>query len=224
MNRPFKAGDRVIWWKQEGGYVVPVLSTVLAVTAKRVKIEADDDQGDVIRHVAPRSIVHHAPAPGPDRKPPKKPGTGVSEGSGRKGGATRPKRPGQLVVWSGRRPEPKKDEAREERITMEIVVDAYNEDERAMGWYYYLEGKLEVPFTARCVEAREVSPLEVGDEVEVVGMPAERECEREMFVSIAWGQRMLAVPLAQLEVVEASEQTREAVEDWHYWVAMGYCF
>lgn len=107
---------------------------------------------------------------------------------------------------------------------MEIVVDAYNEDERAMGWYYYLEGKLEVPFTARCVEEREVSPLEVGDEVEVIGMPAERECEREMFVSIAWGQRTLAVPLEQLEIAEASDQTREAVEDWHYWLAMGYCF
>jgi hypothetical protein len=31
------------------------------------------------------------------------------------------------------------DEAREERITMEAVVDAYGEDEQAMGWYYYLD-------------------------------------------------------------------------------------
>jgi Calcium binding len=31
------------------------------------------------------------------------------------------------------------DEAREERITMEAVVDAYGEDEQAMGWYYYLQ-------------------------------------------------------------------------------------
>ena len=30
---------------------------------------------------------------------------------------------------------PEKDEVREERIDMEIVVDAYDEDERAMGWY-----------------------------------------------------------------------------------------
>src|SRR3954452_19831389 len=94
----------------------------------------------------------------------------------------------------------KRDQTREERITMEVVVDAYNEDERAMGWYYYLEGKLSVPFRARCVEEREVSLLSVGDEVEVVGMPPERECEREMFVSIHWGKRKLAVPLAQLEV------------------------
>lgn len=30
-------------------------------------------------------------------------------------------------------------EVREERITMEVVVDAYDEMERAAGWYYYLE-------------------------------------------------------------------------------------
>ena len=26
---------------------------------------------------------------------------------------------------------------REERIEMEVVVDAYDESERTMGWYYY---------------------------------------------------------------------------------------
>ena len=29
---------------------------------------------------------------------------------------------------------------REERIEMEIVVDAYGAEKRAMGWYYYLLG------------------------------------------------------------------------------------
>ena len=36
-------------------------------------------------------------------------------------------------------PRSKENKTREKRITMEIVVDAYNEQERAMGWYYYLE-------------------------------------------------------------------------------------
>jgi hypothetical protein len=31
------------------------------------------------------------------------------------------------------------------RINMEMVVDAYNEEERAMGWYYYLEDRLHLP-------------------------------------------------------------------------------
>ena len=40
------------------------------------------------------------------------------------------------------------DAQREERITMEIVVDAYTPEETAMGWYYYLEDKLRFPFPA----------------------------------------------------------------------------
>jgi hypothetical protein len=120
---------------------------------------------------------------------------------------------------------PKRDEAREERISMEIVVDAYDESERAMGWYYYLEDKLYSPFMTRCVKERAISPLRVGDEVEVVGMAPEDECGREMFVETPWEhKRALAVPLSQLEVVHADEETSQAVEDWHYWVAMGYGF
>jgi hypothetical protein len=118
----------------------------------------------------------------------------------------------------------KADKAREERIMMEIVVDAYNEDERAMGWYYYLEEKLQFPFKARCLFQREVSPLEPGEEVEVVEMSSEDECLREMFVAVQWGKRTLAVPLAQLEGVGVDDQTKEAIEDWHYWVDAGYEF
>jgi hypothetical protein len=48
-----------------------------------------------------------------------------------------------------------------------------------------------------------------------------------MFVRIRWQDRALAVPLAQLDVrgmrgVDAT--TREAVADWHYWLAQGYMF
>jgi calcium binding protein len=36
-----------------------------------------------------------------------------------------------------RRPEVKTEKVREKRISMEIVVDAYDASERAMSWYYY---------------------------------------------------------------------------------------
>lgn len=39
-----------------------------------------------------------------------------------------------------------RDEAREARITMEAVVDAYGPEEQAMGWYYYLADRLAFPF------------------------------------------------------------------------------
>ena len=34
---------------------------------------------------------------------------------------------------------PTRDKEREQRITMEIIVDAHDSQERAMGWYCYLE-------------------------------------------------------------------------------------
>jgi hypothetical protein len=107
---------------------------------------------------------------------------------------------------------------------MEVVVDAYNSEERALGWYYYLEERLKVPFKARCKSTREISPLRVGEEVEVLGMAPEEECGSEMFVRIRWRDGRLAVPLAQLKPRGADAETNEAVADWHYWVAHGYEF
>jgi hypothetical protein len=119
----------------------------------------------------------------------------------------------------------KRDPEREQRIMMEIVVDAHDEQERAMGWYYYLQDQLQFPFTAVCIAKRPISPLRVKDEVEVIGMPGEDECEREMFVTIRWEKEALAVPLAHLKPIAATdEQTKQAVVDWHYWVQMGYEF
>jgi Calcium binding len=118
----------------------------------------------------------------------------------------------------------KEDKDREERISMEIVVDAYDETERALGWYYYLEEKLNFPFKAKCIAERPISPLNKGEKVEVIGMPPEDECEKEIFVNIKWQKRTLAVPLAQLAGIEVDEETGEGIEDWHYWVKRGYEF
>jgi hypothetical protein len=69
---------------------------------------------------------------------------------------------------------PSRDQEREQRITMEIIVDAYGPEEQAMGWYYSLEDQLHFPFVATCTADRSISPLRVGDEVEVVGWPPRR--------------------------------------------------
>jgi hypothetical protein len=118
----------------------------------------------------------------------------------------------------------KENKTRERRIEMEIVVDAYNESERAMGWYYYLEERLKFPFKARCKSKRAVSPLRTGEEVTVLGMAPEEDCESEMFVRLKWGGRSMAVPLSQLEPLAADPATHEAVSDWHYWIDRGYEF
>lgn len=119
---------------------------------------------------------------------------------------------------------PKQDKKREQRIQQEIVVDAHNAEEQAMGWYYYLEDQLGFPFRAKCIAPRAISPLRKGQEVEVVGLAPAEECEQEMFITVTWEDRSLAVPLAQLKTTQADKVTRQAVEDWHYWVDQGYEF
>jgi Calcium binding len=116
------------------------------------------------------------------------------------------------------------DEAREERITMEAIVDTYSKDEQAMGWYYYLEAKIQFPFTATCINKRNISPVSQGARVEVVGMSDEDECMREIFVEIVWDCDTLAVPLSQIKSIDSNDATLEAIEDWHYWVNRGYDF
>lgn len=117
---------------------------------------------------------------------------------------------------------PSRDEEREERIHGEIIIDAYSPEEQAMSCYYYLDDKLSYPFRAVCISERITSPLRAGDEVAVVAMAPEAECELAMFVLIRWEGGTLAVPLSQPDGVAVDEQTRQAIADWHYWVASGY--
>ena len=52
----------------------------------------------------------------------------------------------------------KENKARERRIEMEVVVDAYNAVERAMGWYYYLEGEVGIPLQSTLqIQARDLA-------------------------------------------------------------------
>ena len=117
----------------------------------------------------------------------------------------------------------KEDPVREERIQNEIVVDAYGPGEQAMGWYYYLEDKIRFPFQAKCIVAKAVSPLLKGETVEVQSMAPEEACSGDMLVLIKWQGRTMAVPLAQLQAVKGNKATNEAIADWHYWLAQGYC-
>ena len=117
-----------------------------------------------------------------------------------------------------------KDAAREERITMEVVVDAYGTEERAMGWYYYLADKISFPFSAECIATDKRTPLELGERVTVEQMSGETYCGHDMYVDISWNSKILAIPLIQLRPLDTDEDTVEAVEDWHYWEKKGYAF
>ena len=115
-----------------------------------------------------------------------------------------------------------KDEERESRISMEVVVDANGSEEQAIGWYYYLNEKIEFPFKARCASERSTSPLRKDESVVIEAMAPEGDCMAEMFVMTCWMDRRFAVPLAQLQPMAVDPETAEAVEDWIYWTNRGY--
>lgn len=113
---------------------------------------------------------------------------------------------------------------REQRISMEIVVDAYTEEECAMAWYCHLEDKLSFPFEARVRLAMDASPLRFGERVTVLRLAHDQLCRASIFVHARHNQREIVVPLAQLVPVRTDHDTRLAVADWHYWHDHGYSF
>lgn len=121
---------------------------------------------------------------------------------------------------------PRRDDDREERITMEIIVDAYNESEVWTAWYCYLENTLAFPFEAECVKSRKMSPLKPGERVTVMGMLDDDEGDGlgEMMVEAEWRDCTMGIPLAQIKGIGLDEKTAEAIADWHYWVAQGRQF
>ena len=77
MAHSFQPGDKVIWAKGVGGgFHLPVSATVVAVTPRRVTIQADDPdekgEGLVTRHVKPESLLPQE--------------TGSPKGRGKRGG------------------------------------------------------------------------------------------------------------------------------------------
>lgn len=114
------------------------------------------------------------------------------------------------------------DEEREQRITMEILVDAHTPEVQAMGWYSSLEDRLHFsswPGASPNVASR---PCASATRSRSPGWPPKRSASTRCSSSSAGNTDPLAVPLAKLEGVAVDDQTRQVIEDWHYWVAQGY--
>jgi hypothetical protein len=125
-------------------------------------------------------------------------------------------------------PSVERDENREHRINTEIIVDAEDKEDRAMGWYYYLDDTLNVPFLATLKKkSRKTSTVEEKT-VEVLGMAPDDECLKDMYVEVVYpdgkDEDVFTAKLGDLVVIDTDTDTKEAIADWHYWLARGYKF
>ncbi len=113
------------------------------------------------------------------------------------------------------------DEDREHRITYEVVVDCYNDYEVSMGWYYYLEDRLNFPFEAAWLGTGH-SKAEI---VEAISMAEEEECKTDMLIEIRYrdgkDEDVFTVPLLDLQPTDEGASRMEAIEDWRYWLDQG---
>ncbi|MCW5316498.1 calcium-binding protein [Nostoc sp. KVJ3] len=122
------------------------------------------------------------------------------------------------------------DESREHRIKTEIIVDAEDKEDRAMGWYYYLEETLNFPFVAKWTKKGRKSGSSSTEEkeVEVLGMAPDDECLKDMFVEVAYingkDEDVYSAKLSEIVAIDADSETQEAIADWLYWIARGYKF
>ena len=119
------------------------------------------------------------------------------------------------------------DPIRENRIDYEIVVDAYDEAERAMGWYCYLQDKITFPFLARWKKKTKKTGVIAEKEVEVLSMASEEDCESNMYVEVAYigeNDDTFTAKLSDIEAINPDPDTEEALADWQYWIDMNYGF
>ncbi|MBW4686939.1 MAG: calcium-binding protein [Komarekiella atlantica HA4396-MV6] len=118
------------------------------------------------------------------------------------------------------------DENREHRIKTEIIIDAEDKEERAMGWYYYLDDSLNVPFMAKWTKKGRKSTSVEEKQVEVLGMAPDDECLKDMFVEVVYpdgkDEDVFSAKLSEIIAIDADSDTQEALADWHYWLARGY--
>ena len=113
-----------------------------------------------------------------------------------------------------------KDEEREKRIDYEVVVDAYDEEERAMGWYYYLAENIDFPFEAKWLSGKKPE----GRNVKVLDMSSADDCQHDMLVEVEYQDDVFSARLSDIEPLQVGEESIQVITDWKYWVNRGYEF
>ncbi|MEO0685328.1 MAG: calcium-binding protein [Cyanobacteria bacterium J06649_11] len=104
-----------------------------------------------------------------------------------------------------------------EIIESEIEVDCYDDYEVNYGWFLFLSGRLEYPFTGKC----SLSKIGVGTTdrvVKVIGSESKSDdfTINEFWVKIELDNHVVPMRLSALKEINASLETLEVIEIWHF--------
>jgi Calcium binding len=110
-----------------------------------------------------------------------------------------------------------KDEEREHRIVYEVIVDAYDDYEQNMGWFYYFEEGLEFPINATIKLALRGGKSEE-KKVKIVKVKPDNE-DKPMQLGIVEGksERVQYISPEAIIGVKTTDENLEILNDWLYW-------
>ncbi|MBL7817499.1 MAG: hypothetical protein JNL70_21010 [Saprospiraceae bacterium] len=107
---------------------------------------------------------------------------------------------------------------REHRIHYEIIVDAYDEYEEAMGWYYYFADNLEFPMEAKA-QLRLRGGKTEEKTVKIVEVDPKSEDSLTLRLGITEGKsdRVQYISPEDIVSINTTEENLEILNDWLYW-------
>ncbi len=110
------------------------------------------------------------------------------------------------------------DKERKHRIHYEIIVDAYNEYEQAMGWYIHMNDNLEFPMQAK-VKLRLRGGKTEEKTVKIVEIDPKSEGSLTLRLGITEGKsdRVQYISLEDIVSIQTTEENLAFLNDWLYW-------
>lgn len=108
------------------------------------------------------------------------------------------------------------DPERDARIHEEYTVDAYDDSEILMGWYYSMQDIMTFPFKAK-VEFRKKGGKKVLEKVKIVELSSEDKLGNAITVGVEYQDLIIDIPVYNLQQIKADEKTIQIIEDWKYW-------
>lgn len=107
-----------------------------------------------------------------------------------------------------------------------ITVDCYDDYEKKMGWYYYLQDELDFPFIAYMpVKMKnQRSNTLISSEIEIIGLLGEDFIYRynDIMVEAELGEYIMNFPLSEIKNIKSSPENIAIISLWKYWFEKQY--
>ena len=108
-------------------------------------------------------------------------------------------------------------------IDYEVVVDAYDDSEVYMGWYYFMSERLKFPFKAvATIKKRNGTSEKHTVEVVEDATDGDRFKCQAYYVNVDYEGVMMKAEVGDLKPINASEETLKAITVWQYGKENGY--